>query len=245
MAQSSVPAASLSGQDWISAALDAIAEAGVDAVAVEPLARRLGVTKGSFYWHFRSRRALVDAALAHWEQAGTEEIIAWLARIPDPRERLRHLLVQAIQDRGGGRLLAALYAVADHPQVAPVLRRVTDRRLRYLEETYVALGLSTDDARRWALHAYATYIGFHHLLRTGLADTELAASAVQLQEVLIPPAASAASGGGLGGPSPHRQHDPHDEHAHGKREIVGEVGDGSSGRPAGRADRADGASAVS
>lgn len=83
-------------------------------------------------------------------------------------------LVEAIQDRGGGRFLAALYAVADHSQVSPVLRRVTDRRLRYLGDTYAALGLSANDAPQWALHAYATYIGFHHLLRTGLADAELA-----------------------------------------------------------------------
>ena len=42
----------LSAEDWAQAALDLIAEQGVAAVAVEPLARRLGVTKGSFYWHF-------------------------------------------------------------------------------------------------------------------------------------------------------------------------------------------------
>ena len=53
----------LSAEDWAQAALDLIAEQGVGAVAVEPLARRLGVTKGSFYWHFPSRDALLQAAL--------------------------------------------------------------------------------------------------------------------------------------------------------------------------------------
>lgn len=47
----------LSADDWAQAALDLIAEQGVGAVAVEPLARRLGVTKGSFYWHFLARRS--------------------------------------------------------------------------------------------------------------------------------------------------------------------------------------------
>ena len=53
----------LSADDWALAALDVIAEQGLAAVAVEPLARRLGVTKGSFYWHFPSREALLVAAL--------------------------------------------------------------------------------------------------------------------------------------------------------------------------------------
>ena len=55
----------LSADDWAEAALDLIAEQGVAAVAVEPLARRLGVTKGSFYWHFADlptyRSALIEA----------------------------------------------------------------------------------------------------------------------------------------------------------------------------------------
>ena len=55
--------ARLSAEDWAQAALDQIAEQGVASVAVEPLARRLGVTKGSFYWHFPSREALLVAAL--------------------------------------------------------------------------------------------------------------------------------------------------------------------------------------
>ena len=52
----------LSADDWAREALEQIAETGVSSVAVEPLARRLGVTKGSFYWHFPSREALLQAA---------------------------------------------------------------------------------------------------------------------------------------------------------------------------------------
>ena len=54
-------------EQWAEAALGAIATGGIKAVAVEPLAARLGVTKGSFYWHFADRRALIDAALERWE----------------------------------------------------------------------------------------------------------------------------------------------------------------------------------
>src|SRR3546814_1971029 len=84
----------LSAEDWAQAALDLIAENGVAAVAVEPLARRLGVTKGSFYWHFPSRDALLQAALERWESVEQEAVFGPLETIPDPRERLRNLFQQ-------------------------------------------------------------------------------------------------------------------------------------------------------
>ena len=59
----------LSAADWIGAAMEAIVESGVRAVAVEPLAVRLGATKGSFYHHFPNRDALILAALAEWERS--------------------------------------------------------------------------------------------------------------------------------------------------------------------------------
>src|SRR5690606_14615731 len=55
--------------DWSNAAAVATAAGGIDAVRVEALARRLGVTKGSFYWHFADRSALLDAVLTRWEEA--------------------------------------------------------------------------------------------------------------------------------------------------------------------------------
>ncbi|MGH8078705.1 MAG: TetR/AcrR family transcriptional regulator, partial [Lysobacter sp.] len=77
----------LSAEDWAQAALDLIAEQGVAAVAVEPLARRLGVTKGSFYWHFPSRDALLVAALERWEKVEQETVFGKLEAIADPSQR--------------------------------------------------------------------------------------------------------------------------------------------------------------
>src|SRR5258706_13627413 len=85
--------ARLSADDWAQAALDVLGEQGLSAVGVEPLARRLGVTKGSFYWHFPSREALLTAALEHWESVEQETVFGKLEAIPDPRERLRALFL--------------------------------------------------------------------------------------------------------------------------------------------------------
>ena len=58
----------LSAGDWEQQALELIAEKGIRAVAVESLARRMGVTKGSFYWHFPNRDALLEQSLLRWEK---------------------------------------------------------------------------------------------------------------------------------------------------------------------------------
>ena len=83
--------ARLSAEDWALAALDVIAEQGLAAVAVEPLARRLGVTKGSFYWHFPSREALLVAALERWEKTEQDTVFGQMEAVSDPRVRLREL----------------------------------------------------------------------------------------------------------------------------------------------------------
>src|SRR5215217_5141721 len=84
-------AGALKAEVWVGAARAAMAEGGIDAVAVEPLARRLGVTKGSFYWHFKDRRALLEATLEGWEEESTEARISASRRISDRRERLIRL----------------------------------------------------------------------------------------------------------------------------------------------------------
>src|SRR5947209_5179947 len=135
------PGRPLAASDWIAAAMDAIVKGGVATVAIEPLAVRLGATKGSFYHHFPNRDALIVAALEEWERSQTEAVIERLELIPDPRERLRAVLAAAFADRAGGVRDAALLASATHPLVRPIVKRVTDRRLRYFAQMYVGLGL--------------------------------------------------------------------------------------------------------
>jgi AcrR family transcriptional regulator len=158
----------LSAQDWVGAAVEALVAGGIAAVAVEPLATRLGTTKGSFYWHFANRDALLEAALADWERTDTEDVIGMVAAEPDPTTRLHTLLTVAVGGRAeqpGGRVELALLAAPDHPLVAPVLARITERRLGYLEQTFAELGLPPAEARRRGLLAYTAYLGHAQLSR--------------------------------------------------------------------------------
>ncbi|SEF54344.1 DNA-binding transcriptional regulator, AcrR family [Nonomuraea solani] len=156
----------LSADDWARAALAALAEGGLAAVAVEPVAVRLGVSKGSFYWHFANRRALVEAALARWE-AWTEEVIAGLEGVPDPVVRMRTLLEQAFGDAQDAAISFRLISEADDPVVGAVARRVSERRLAYMRRTLEEAGQRPEEAARRVLAGYGTYLGLAALVRVG------------------------------------------------------------------------------
>ena len=153
----------LSAEDWAQAALDLIAEQGVGAVAVEPLARRLGVTKGSFYWHFPSRDALLQAALERWELFEQEQVFGSLEDVQDPRARMRQLFQVVAHEVQPHIIYSELLKALDHPMVRPVIDRVSQRRMDYLIASFRQAGLSSTDARHRARLAYAAYVGFLQL----------------------------------------------------------------------------------
>ncbi|MEU4228427.1 helix-turn-helix domain-containing protein [Nonomuraea sp. NPDC026600] len=159
----------LGPDDWARAALVALAEGGLGAVAVEPVAVRLGVSKGSFYWHFANRRSLVEAALARWEDE-TEQVIARLEALDEPVARMRALLDLAFGDEQDAAISFRLISEADDPLVGEVVRRVSDRRLRYMRNVLRELGQSEEEARRRVLAAYGTYLGLAALMRIGAVD---------------------------------------------------------------------------
>ena len=155
---------------WARAALVALGRGGTAAVAVEALARELGVTKGSFYWHFGSRDELIDAALGLWEREHTVDVIAEVdagSGERDPAARLRRLF-EAIVGHAAVDHVELLLALSDDERVAPALRRVTERRIDYVAGVYSELGFDAEAARDRAVLAYAAYLGHLQLIRTGL-----------------------------------------------------------------------------
>jgi AcrR family transcriptional regulator len=159
--------ARLGREDWIRAALDAIAEGGLAAVAVEPLARRLGVTKGSFYAHFSNRDELVEAALEAWEHSHAQEQLAQFEAIEDPAERLAAVLRVATEfsQSGAPSVHGRLMGELDDERVRGAVSRVNGARMERLAATYRQLGLSQAAARDRARIAYAAYIGLLQISR--------------------------------------------------------------------------------
>jgi AcrR family transcriptional regulator len=152
----------LTREDWVRAALLALADGGTAGVVVESLAARLGATKGSFYWHFRDRQELIETALEMWERTATDEILAEVATVANPVERLRRGLALAMELEEDEYPDVRLLPSASDPLVAPVAARVQDKRLAFLARTFREMGFPPAEARRRALLANSIYIGWFH-----------------------------------------------------------------------------------
>ena len=67
---------SLTREDWLNAALEALEESGVGGIKVLSVAKRLGASRGSFYWHFQDQRDLLQSVLEYWDRWSTDTVIA-------------------------------------------------------------------------------------------------------------------------------------------------------------------------
>ncbi|MEL6343480.1 MAG: TetR/AcrR family transcriptional regulator [Myxococcota bacterium] len=155
---------------WVQAALAALAEGGVSAVRVEAIARKMGVTKGSFYHYFRRRRDLLDAALTAWEQLATEQIIATTdAASMSPRTRMTQLIQTIFHSNPTHDAVESAireWAATDTSAQARVAA-VDARRLRYVEGLLIALPLPPAVAQSRAALLYRALIGEYTWRRTG------------------------------------------------------------------------------
>jgi AcrR family transcriptional regulator len=149
---------------WIEAGLQALAAGGPDAVRIDPLAKSLGVTRGSFYWHFTDRDALLTALLDLWQRRATDDVIERVERHGgDPRARLRRAGALTFS----AELLPIDLAVRDwarrDPAVAERLRRVDNRRMDYLRTLFGALCADADEVEARSALAFSLLIGSHFM----------------------------------------------------------------------------------
>jgi AcrR family transcriptional regulator len=155
----------LSAEDWEKEALELISEQGVQAVAVEPLARRMGITKGSFSWHSSSWEVLLEQALRRWEEHDSRNLNKSLGEIDHPRDRLESFFRRVGKEKLTHEVYSELCAAAGHPQVEPVLERVAQRRMAHLSAAFEELGMDAALARNQARLTYSVYLGYLQLQR--------------------------------------------------------------------------------
>jgi len=157
----------LDRQAWIEAAFALLGEAGETGVRVEPLAKRLGVTKGSFYWHFRDRRALLDAVLAHWESRETTRFITLVeAAGGSPAERLNSLFHTVLGNESGpGPEIAVRNWARRERKTSDTVLAIDNRRSAYIEERFSEMGLSPAEANARAGLLYGLLVGEYMVWR--------------------------------------------------------------------------------
>jgi AcrR family transcriptional regulator len=163
----------LGRKDWIDAAIALLAEDNVEALRVDTLAEKLGVTKGSFYWHFKGREDLLFAVLDEWRLRMTSEVQSLIFdRSGTPWERLERLLRIAISGRpdvpGGPFEMTLRDWARRDSKVAGVMRAVDASRIAFAAQLYREAGLGEDEAQDYAEAHMAVVIG----IRMTLADGE-------------------------------------------------------------------------
>lgn len=151
---------SLDAAAWVEAAFDALAEGGIEAVRVDPLAKRLGVTRGSFYWHFTDRAALHAAMLKEWRKRQSYRVGARIeTQTTAPDERLKQTL--ALPHAGPRAKRAAAIELAIRlwsrrdAEAAKAVRHIDRVRLNYYAKLYGEMGHAPADARKRAFMFYA------------------------------------------------------------------------------------------
>jgi AcrR family transcriptional regulator len=153
-------------QDWIAAALSALAWGGIDAVRVERLAEEMKVSKGSFYWHFRDRADLLSALLDLWDGDFTRQLIADAADLSTPAERLRKVaqdaLVATMNGVDSARAEAAVQAWATRDEeAARRLRAVEALRVNYIAEELETAGMDKPKTKLMAKALYIALLGLY------------------------------------------------------------------------------------
>jgi AcrR family transcriptional regulator len=169
----------LTAQDWIDFALKTLTREGFQALKADVLARKLGVSRGSFYWHFTELGTFHARVIGHWRQMATEAIIAGLERYDSREQRLDVLLRGAF---GHPALLEVrMRAWAEQNAVAArVLNDIDRRRRAYIEQLLAEAGVPPAVAATRAQLLYWAYLGAA-LSRNRLAGERLDRTVAELK----------------------------------------------------------------
>ena len=145
--------------EWVEGAIDALADEGVAGMCVESLAKRFGVTKGSFYWHFKDRQDLVDAVLQTWKEDRIGDADS-AVQAAQAREQLLQIIDVDGRDRKD---VAIELAVRDwarrDAQAGAVVEAVDHYRLESANRLFVACGLGDEEAKSRSLLFNAYLLG--------------------------------------------------------------------------------------
>lgn len=157
------PRTQLDPERWVVAAIDVLAREGIAGLRVEVLAKRCGVTKGSFYWHFKDRQALLDAVLDHWKLGRIRDIEKTTTVTPGREREQLHYAIEvygASRNRKGMEIELAIRDWARHDAgAAAVVESVDLYRLECTRKLFVAAGMSNAEAKSRSLLLYACVFG--------------------------------------------------------------------------------------
>jgi AcrR family transcriptional regulator len=149
----------LSAKDWLDQGLKTLAKSGFTAMKAEPLAKAMGVSRGSFYWHFADIGAFHAAILKHWRDIAAEQIIANIEAASKDEDPLSLLLRRVFGERLALEKAVRTWASVD-PAARAAVQAIDQRRLSYVESLLKQSGQPDDVARARAQILYWAFLGF-------------------------------------------------------------------------------------
>ncbi|HPE05031.1 MAG TPA: TetR/AcrR family transcriptional regulator [Thauera sp.] len=157
------PRTQLDRAAWVAGATEVLAEEGIAGLRVEVLAKRLKVTKGSFYWHFTDRRDLLMAVLTHWKEGRIRDIIKQTRAQPGRElEQIYHVIdvYSASRSRRGMMIELAVRDWARRDaEAGAIVAEVDDVRLRCARDLFLACGVPMEEASSRCMLLYAYVFG--------------------------------------------------------------------------------------
>jgi len=150
----------LQPDDWIQAAFSRLSAQGVESVRIEILARDLGSTKGSFYWHFKDREDLLSRMLLQWE----DEEMRWLQAARElnagAAARWAHF-VERSENPDRARLEVSFRAWARRDErIASHIAAIEEKRRAHIVSVLRDVGFTPSSAQRWSEVALLVYLGW-------------------------------------------------------------------------------------
>jgi len=148
----------LSAKDWLDQGLKALAANGVTALKAEPLAKAMGVSRGSFYWHFADIGAFRTAILAYWREVSAERVIADLDAAVNENPLLL-LLRRTFSSRLALEKAVRSWATFD-AEARSAVQAIDRRRVDYIKSCLKASGFAEDIAQARAQILYWAFVGY-------------------------------------------------------------------------------------
>src|SRR5947209_7392066 len=149
----------LSAKDWLDQGLETLTKNGFTALKAEPLAKAMGVSRGSFYWHFADIGAYHAAILKHWREVAAEQIIADLEASSEHDHPLLLLLRRTFSAKLALENAVRTWATLD-PMARAAVQATDRRRLSYVQSLFERSGVSPGVARSRAQIFYWAFLGF-------------------------------------------------------------------------------------
>jgi len=171
MAMQADKRSNLERQDWINAAYQVLIEEGVHQVRILNLADRLGISRGSFYWHFKNRADLLDALISTWQQKNTGALVAACRRDTDFTGRMLAIAdCWVYETHYDPALDAAMRSWAQYDAAVYQVVQAEDRkRLAAFQRLFREHGFTSQQAMIRARVFYFTQVGYFAL---GVKETE-------------------------------------------------------------------------